>query len=90
MSRRPPQGLGTLSAPVYKGAIPQCEGPKLDEFPHRRANIDYRTLLSDPESNGQAHVFEVRIGSRNYALKIVCPCILVEIRYASVDAVQSI
>ena len=75
MSRRPPQGLGKLSAPVYKGPIPQCEGPKLDEFPHRRAKIDYRALLSDSDLSGQAHVFEVRIGSRTYALKIVGLCL---------------
>lgn len=87
MSSRLPQGPATLSAPVYQGPIPQCEGPKLDEFSHRSATIDYRALLSDPVSNGQAHVFEVRIGSRNYALKIVCLCAVVGIECASADAV---
>ena len=89
MSNRPPQGLGRLSAPVYKGPIPQCEGPKLEEFSHRRATVDYRALLSDPESDGQAHVFEVRIGSRNYALKIVCQRVFVRINSGGADAVLS-
>ena len=47
------------------------KGPKLDEFPRRGAHIVFRKLLSDPESEGQAHVFEVAISSRVYALKVV-------------------
>ena len=61
----------TLSAPVYRGRIPRVRGPKLDEFPRRGAQIVFRKLLSDPESEGQAHVFEVAISSHVYALKIV-------------------
>ena len=65
------QKLDRLTAPVYKGSIPRVEGPKLEEFPYRRAAIDFRALLSDPKAEGQAHVFEVKIRSRVYALKIV-------------------
>ena len=61
----------TLSTPVYKGLIPRTDGPKLGEFPHRNAGIRFRALLSDPDYEGQAHVFEVEIRSRIYALKIV-------------------
>ena len=72
--KRPKKVLETLrelSTPVYRGAIPRVEGPKLDEFPYRAAAINFRTLLSDPEAEGQAHVFEVEIRSQIYALKIV-------------------
>ncbi|KAL8785398.1 MAG: hypothetical protein Q9195_008658 [Heterodermia aff. obscurata] len=49
-----------LSAPVYRGAIPRVEGPKLSEFPYRGATINFRALLSDPDAEGQAHVFEFK------------------------------
>ena len=64
-------GPRRLSNPVYAGSIPRTDGPKLKAFPSRRAAINFRRLLSDPESEGQAHVFEVEIKKRLYALKIV-------------------
>ena len=69
--KKVPKALRELSTPAYRGAIPRVEGPKLDEFPHRAAAINFRALLSDPEAQGQAHVFEVEIRSKIYALKIV-------------------
>ena len=71
MPRRARQEPRTLSAPVYRGLIPRIDGPKLDEFVHRDAIIEFRALLSDPDSEGQSHVFEVKIGSHIYALKVV-------------------
>ncbi len=53
--------------------LPDCEGPKLHLFQDRKAAIDFRRLLSgaDSGSGGHAHVFEVSIRSRIYALKVV-------------------
>ena len=64
-------------------SLPRCEGPKLAPFADRQSSIDFIRLLecsnsSDSESSeessyGGAHgyVFEVLIGSKRYALKIV-------------------
>lgn len=69
--------------------LPLCKGPKLAPFPDRRRSIDFIRLLgcdntAEPEdsedsegSNGpgsHGYVFEVLIGSKRYALKIVSPC----------------
>ena len=62
-----------LSKPRYQGPIPRCEGPKLSPFRDRKAAIEFVRLLSDPELEGQAYVFEVLIASKPYALKVVCP-----------------
>ena len=60
-----------LSPPYYRGPIPCVAGPKLHEFKYRNAAIEFLSLLSDPDTEGQAHVFEVRIRSQIYALKVV-------------------
>lgn len=59
--------------PNYNIPLPTCEGPQLDPFKHRNAEIDFQKLLSDadPEFEGHAHVFEVSIMSIPYALKVV-------------------
>lgn len=60
-----------------KHLLPKCEGPKLDVFKDRVASIDFKRLISendDPEDTsggGQAHVFEVSILFKTYALKMV-------------------
>lgn len=69
--KRAQEALRELLTPVYRGPIPRVEGPKLGEFPYRRAAINFRALLSDPDGGGQAHVFEVEIRAQIYALKIV-------------------
>ena len=51
--------------------LPWCEGPKLDPFPDLKAAIIFRRLLSDKDSEGDAHVVEATIGSTNYAIKLV-------------------
>ena len=60
-------------SPNYNKALPNCEGPKLRPFKDRKAAIDFRRLLSDDDSGsgGHAHVFEVSIKSKIYALKVV-------------------
>ncbi|KAL9039124.1 MAG: hypothetical protein Q9214_005004 [Letrouitia sp. 1 TL-2023] len=57
-------------APKYNVPLPWCQGPKLSRFPNRKAAIQFIRLLSDPDSEGPAHVFEVEIASRSYALKV--------------------
>jgi hypothetical protein len=59
-----------------KHLLPQCEGPKLDAFNGDVARIDFKQLISENDSKdttggGQAHVFEVSILSKTYALKMV-------------------
>lgn len=56
----------------YDGLLPQCEGPKLHPFARSTATLEFKRLLSDPNSEGQAHVFEASIGSTGYAIKVVC------------------
>ena len=70
-------------APNYNKPLPDCKGPKLGPFKDREADIDFRRLLSDgnSESGGHAHVFEVCIKSVVYVLKVV--------RTLSLDSVQS-
>lgn len=66
-----------VNKPNYDGPLPQCEGPKLNPFPHRKSKVDFIRLLSDTESTpsmesgGHAHVFEVSMGGETYALKVV-------------------
>lgn len=51
--------------------LPRCDGPKLDPFPGRNQKINFKSLLSDQDAEGQAHVFKVSIGRKMYALKMV-------------------
>lgn len=66
-----------VETPNYDGPLPQCQGPKLKPFPHRKSKVDFIRLLSDSESTGgiesggHAHVFEVSIEGETYALKVV-------------------
>ncbi|KAL9577430.1 MAG: hypothetical protein Q9212_006368 [Teloschistes hypoglaucus] len=53
----------------YKSLLPPCKGPKLHPFPDRYAPIEFERMLSDPEA-ALAHVFEVTIGGKPYALKV--------------------
>lgn len=54
-----------------KGPQPRCNGPKFHPFSDRRATINVIKRLDDPAVQGQAHVFEVAITGRTYALKVV-------------------
>ncbi len=56
-------------------ALPQCEGPKLHPLKGRRYTIKFLRLLSDIESEGHAHVFEISMGFKKYALKVVRKCL---------------
>lgn len=56
----------------YGEPLPQCEGPKLRPFDKSTATVKFKRLLSDPDSEGQAHVFEASIGATAYAIKVVC------------------
>lgn len=56
--------------------VPPCKGPKLQAFKHIPNEIEFlRLLSSDPMSEesetGPGYVFEVRIGKKRFALKIV-------------------
>lgn len=53
--------------------LPLGEGPKLTAFDLNNNTIEYVRLLNAEESSGHSHVFEVTIGARFYALKIVRP-----------------
>ncbi|KAL8770400.1 MAG: hypothetical protein Q9209_003826 [Squamulea sp. 1 TL-2023] len=59
-----------FSSVDLEGLQPDCEGPKLGPFVHRRAPMQFIQRLSNPEHDGQAHVFEINIARKVYALKI--------------------
>lgn len=63
--------------PNYGKPLPQSEGPKLHPFHDCKSAIKFVRLLSDVESKGHAHVFEISIGSKAYALKMVRSQVLV-------------
>ena len=54
-------------------ALPQCEGPKLQPFKDRKATIRFHRVLGgeESESGAHAHVFEISVGRKHYALKVV-------------------
>ena len=52
-------------------ALPKYDGPKLDAFQHHDATIEFISLLSAESPGDDAHVFEVVIQSKHYALKVV-------------------
>lgn len=56
--------------------VPPCEGPKLKAFRHTPKETQFLRLLScDPDSEesetGSGYVFEVGIGEKRFALKVV-------------------
>jgi len=51
--------------------LPFGERPKLTAFDLEDNTIEYVRLLSAEELSGHSHVFEVTIGARFYALKIL-------------------
>ncbi len=57
--------------PKFNRPLPQTDGPKLHPFPGRKKPINFVRALSDINADGQSHVFEVSIGSKKYALKMV-------------------
>ncbi len=57
-------------------SLPECSGPKLQPFEDEEATVDFKQLISESElpetsDGGHAHVFEVSIHAKTYALKIV-------------------
>ena len=66
LERTPEKGSDKL----LKG-LPECAGPKLEQFPHCHLPVQFLRLLSDPETAAHSHVFEVKIGTDKYALKVV-------------------
>ena len=63
--------------PNDRKPLPQYEGPKLHPFRDTKSDVKSVRLLSDVDSGGHAHVFEVSIGCKAYALKILKPLALV-------------
>lgn len=55
----------------YDSHLPPCDGPKLLPFAGRYGPVEFIRLLSDPERDSMAYVFEVTIAAKRYALKIV-------------------
>ncbi|KAL8672572.1 MAG: hypothetical protein Q9168_002977 [Polycauliona sp. 1 TL-2023] len=55
-----------------KDPLPQCEGPKLSPFVDHKSGLEFRRLLTDPDPDSEigAHVFEVSIGGKPFALKV--------------------
>ena len=62
-----------LSSPSYNKPLPASKGPKLGPFSPKNPEVEFISLLSDLDSDGHAHVFEVGVASEEYALKIVGP-----------------
>lgn len=57
-------------------SLPECNGPKLQPFEQPNDTVDYKHIISDNDltdssAGGHAHVFEVSIQHKTYALKIV-------------------
>ena len=70
-----------LPIPSYDQLLPLCEGPKLHPFNNGRADITFKRLLQNDQDSldssgeeGSAHVFEVSIDFKTYALKVVRVC----------------
>ncbi|KAL8853717.1 MAG: hypothetical protein Q9221_001528 [Calogaya cf. arnoldii] len=63
--QRTPRANSTAKPP-----LPQCKGSKLHAFVDDDASLEFVRLLSDPGEDGAAHVFEVLIGGKPYALKV--------------------
>ena len=57
--------------PQYTEPLPLCDGPKLNPFKLPMPNPEFHRLISDPDAEGQAYVFEASIGSTVYAIKVV-------------------
>ncbi|KAG8533637.1 uncharacterized protein KY384_001378 [Bacidia gigantensis] len=57
---------------IANNALPDCDGPQLRPFTSRKVGIKFQNLLGGETSGtgGHAHVFEVSIGGRTYALKV--------------------
>jgi len=58
--------------------LPKCNGPKLQPFQNPNTTIEFKDLISKSDLTdsfaglgGHAHVFEISIQSKTYALKIV-------------------
>lgn len=56
--------------------IPNVKGPKLLPFPHDIQDIEFAQLLSSAEDSSpsdvpHSKVFKVRLGGKDYALKVV-------------------
>ena len=67
-----PALMGNMSeSPDYTGPLPQCEGPQLHPFDEHKGTVKFLRLISDLNSEGHAHVFEVSMGRKKYALKLV-------------------
>jgi len=82
------------SWPLYDEPLPKCKGPRLYPFQECTATIDFVRLISDADSvdtsqEGHAHVFEVSIASKCYAMKIVCDKILT-MTALSVSLIQNV
>ena len=67
-----------LPVSSYRQPLPQCEGPKLHPFPKDKVDVQFKRLLSNVQGTldssdqaGHAYVFEISIGSKTYALKVV-------------------
>lgn len=54
-----------------KEPLPPTIGPKLSAFDLRDRSIEFVGLLSAEQPERHSHVFEVVIGSKHYALKMV-------------------
>ena len=64
--------MGNMSeSSDYAGPLPQCEGPQLHPFDEHKGTVKFLRLISNVNSEGHAHVFEVSIGTKRYALKLV-------------------
>ncbi len=74
------------SIPSYDQPLPLCEGPKLHPFPKGKVDITFKRLLQNDQDSsdssyeeGRAHVFEVSIDSKTYALKVVRVCVYIRL-----------
>ena len=54
-----------------RSLLPCCSGPKLGPFSLKDLDIEFIELLSSPATAADSHVFRIRIGGDEYALKVV-------------------
>lgn len=57
--------------------LPPCEGPKLTQFQYYNSTFQWLERLDenredDDVTSSKGYVFKARIGSREYAIKVVC------------------
>ncbi len=63
--------------------LPTCEGPKMDPFQFRNPSRQKITFIKHLGNGCHAYVFKVSIDDRIYALKLVSPSLMANLKSPS-------